>query len=184
MRINWVLASGYQFDPAVDIEVLKQIGPFWGSWNTWRGCGTDNVICHNLSKSKELIKRKFQEGCNFYVPEKNYLELNRPNQVKLYSGSYESQVNNIEDIIAIHLAAIDSDLVLLAGFQLPAIVDTGDRFELHKIKNYYGLIRSLIAGSPAQYVLLDHNGLVDKSCQDLANLTCDTMENVLQLLAQ
>jgi len=184
MRINWVLASGYQFDPAVDIEVLKKIGPFWGSWSTWRGCGTDNVVCHNLSKSKELIKRKFQEGCNFYIPENNYQELNRPNQVKLYSGSYNLEVDNIEDIVAMHLASADSDLVLLAGFQLPPIVDPGDRFELHKIKNYYGLIHSLIASNSAQYVLLDHPEEFDKSYRDLTNLTCDTLENVLQLLAQ
>lgn len=184
MRTNWVIATGHQFDPTVNVEVLKQIGPIWGSWATWRGCATDNVICHNKAKSKELLKRKFQNGCNFYIPENHYQELNRPDSVKLYNGAFAEQVNYIDDIISLHLATTVSDLVLLVGFNLPKIEDSGDKFELHKIKNYYGLIHSLIVSSSAQFVLLDHNGPLDKSYQDLTNLTCDTMENVLQLLAQ
>ena len=184
MRINWVLASGFQFDPTIDIEILKQIGPFWGSWATWRGCATDNVICHTTAQSKKLIKRNFQNDCNFYIPEKNYQDLNRPAKVKLYQGDFNENVDNIEDIISMHLAETLSELVLLVGFNLSEIVDPGDRFALHKIKNYYGLIHSLISTSTAQFVLLDHDGNLDKSYQDLTNLTCDTLENVLQLLAQ
>jgi hypothetical protein len=184
MRINWVIATGHQFDPTVDVETLKQIGPIWGSWATWRGCATDNVICHNTAKAKELIKRKFQDGCNFYIPEKHYQELNRPTPVKLYGGAFEEQVTHIDDIISLHLATETSDLVLLVGFNFSEIVNPGDRFELHKIKNYYGLIHSLVATSSVQFVLLDHAAELDKSYRDLTNLTCDTMENVLQLLAQ
>lgn len=184
MRTNWVIASKYQFDPTIDIEIVKQIGPLWGSWDTWRGCTTDNVVCHTISESKKLIKRNFQAGCNFYIPEKNYQDLNRPSKVKLYRGEYSENVNSIEDIISLHLAEPLSDLVLLVGFNLSEIVDPGDRFALHKIKNYYGLIHSLISKSSAQFVLIDHDGDLDKSYRDLANITCDTLENVLQLLAQ
>jgi hypothetical protein len=60
-----------------------------------------------------------------------------------------------------------------------------DAFELHKKKNYHGLIRGVIATHPeTQWVIVDHDKKLDKSYQDLANLTCDTFGNVLQLLAQ
>ena len=185
MNISWVVSEHYQFDPTIDVDTVKHIGPIWGSWRTWRGCGTDNVICHHKNKAKELIARKFQEGCNFYVPEENFQELNRPTRVKMYGGNYDQEADQMEDIIALHLCAPTSDILLLMGFDLSPIVDPGDRFKLHKIKNYHGMLRSMIATSPdKQFVLVDHPPKLDKGYQDLANLTCDTLENVLQLLAQ
>ena len=44
MNINWVLADQVVLDPTVDIDAMKAIGSFWGSWRTWRAYGTDNVI--------------------------------------------------------------------------------------------------------------------------------------------
>ena len=38
MRVNWAVAAGYSLDPAVNIDIIKGIGPLWGSWQTWRGC--------------------------------------------------------------------------------------------------------------------------------------------------
>jgi hypothetical protein len=47
------------------------------------------------------------------------------------------------------------------------------------------LTRSLIAGHPnTQYVLIDHQKKLEKTFQDLPNLTCDSLGNVLKLLAQ
>jgi hypothetical protein len=186
MNINWVIADGYHVDPTIDLTVLQNIGPIWGSWRTWRSCGTDNVICHNTAKAQELIQRDFQKNCNFFVPEKNFKSIGRPNGVQVYGGEFNEETNSIEDIIALHLSSSKSEIILLLGFNLQKIsTEITDKFELHKIKNYYGLTRSLIASkSEIQFVLVDHPGEPDKSFQDLANLTCDTLENVLQLLAQ
>ena len=111
MQVNWVFADGHQLDPAIDIEKLKSIGPTWGSWRTWRSCGTDNVICHDRSKAEELLTRSFQTSCNFYIPKKYYQELNRPAGVKLYEGDFTQELDHIEDIIALHLIASTSDIV-------------------------------------------------------------------------
>ena len=185
MNISWVVAESYQFDPTVDVDSLKHIGPIWGSWKTWRGCSTDNVICHNRSKAQELIKRKLQEGCNFYIPEKNFQAIQRPTNVKIYKGEFEQETDTLEDIIALHLCVPTSDIILMAGFDLSPIVDPGDRYELHKIKNYHGMLHSLISScSDKQFVLVNYQLELAKSYRALTNLTCDTMENVLQLLAQ
>ena len=185
MRVNWVIAAGHQIDPGLDLDQLKNIGPSWGSWKTWRSCSTDNVICHDLAKSKELVSRAFQAVCNFHVPRSFFQDLGRPMGLKLYDGDYKQQVESIEDIIAMHFAAANSDIVLMLGFDLSKPHTTEDRFEQHRITNYHGLIRSTIANAPeTQWVAVDHTQSLDKAYQNLPNLTCDQMENVLKLLGQ
>ena len=183
MRVNWVFADGYQLDPAVDITSVKGIGPTWGSWRTWRSCGTDNVICHDRGKAQELIKRAFQAVCNFHIPKKHYQDVGRPTGVKLYEGDFTQELDHIEDIIAMHLVAGASDIVLLVGFNLAPLTAPEDPFEQHKLRNYHGLIRSMIASDEVvQWVAVDHPAELDKAYQNLPNLTCDSMSNVLQLL--
>ena len=185
MNISWVIANGYQVDATIDINVMKNIGPIWGSWRTWRACGTDNVICQDYTTACDLVKRNFQKDCNFYIHESHYSNLGRPADVKLYAGEYGDDVTDIEDIISMHLASSTSNVILMLGFNLPKIQHIADRYELHKIKNYYGLIQSLITtNSDTQWVLVDHPTDLSKNFQDLPNLTCDTLGNVLQLLAQ
>jgi hypothetical protein len=183
MRINWVFAANHVIDPAVDTSEIKRIAATWGSWKTWRACETDNVICDDLAKSRELLKRAFQAVCNFYVPRRYYQDLGRPVGTKFYDGEFHEQVDDIEDIIALHLVANVSDIVLLVGFDVsqPAVID--DRFEKHKIQNRLGLIRStFLQNTETQWVLVDHPGPIGKGFQDIANLTCDKFQNVIQLL--
>jgi len=183
MRINWVFAADHKIDPAVDIGSIKRIGATWGSWKTWRSCETDNVICDDLAKSRELLKRAFQAVCNFYLPRRYYQDLGRPVGAKFYDGEFHEQMDDIEDIIALHLVASISDIVLLVGFDVsqPSVID--DRFEKHKVQNRLGLIRStFLQNTETQWVLVDHPGPIGKGFQDIANLTCDKFQNVIQLL--
>ena len=184
MRISWVYAQGYSLDPTVDINKIKDVGPTWGGWQTWRSCGTDNVICHELSKARELTQRAFHAVCNFYIPKKNYESLSRPVGVKLYEGEFPQETLAIQDIISLHLAAQNSDIVLMMGFDLATpVLPEDDRFEKHRILNQHGLIRGVVSGNPdVQWVVVDHAGDLDKAYQILPNLTCDNMENVIQLL--
>jgi len=183
MRINWIFAADYQIDPTIDTQQIKNIGATWGSWKTWRSCQTDNVICDDLSKGRELLKRAFQAVCNFHVPRRYYQDLGRPVGTRLYDGVFAEQVDDIEDIIALHLVLDISDIVLLTGFDLRKPTPTSDRFEQHKIQNRLGLIRSVIQNYPeVQWVLVDHPGELDKGFQNIANLTCDQFQNVIQLL--
>ena len=185
MNINWVIADGYQIDPTVDLDILKSIGPIWGSWTTWRACGTDNVVCQNQSKAQELIKRDFQNLCNFYTSSQFQQALNRPTNVKFYGGEFNQELDSIEDIISLHLAGNSGEIVLMMGFNFPPIAKLADRFELHKLKNRYGLVRSLITSkTDTQFVMIDHPKQMEKTYQTISNLTCDTLGNVLQLLAQ
>lgn len=183
MKVNWVLTSDYLPSSDSVSERLKSIGPLWGSWKTWRDCGTDNVICHDFAKAKELTARAFQAVCNFYLPKKFYQDLQRPVGVRLYDGDYAQTTDHIEDIISLHLAGQDSDIILMLGFDLRPVQDDLDKLEKHKWVNRHGLIRSAIVATPnVQYVLVDHPVELAKNYQNLPNLTCDTMENALKLL--
>ena len=182
MRISWVIAGDYQLDPTVSVEQMKNIGPMWGSWRTWRGCGTDNVICHEQKKARELLDRAFQAVCNFYIPRSLYESLSRPVGIRLYDGDFNQELDGIEDIVAMHLASADSDIVLMLGFGWSLPQNVEDRFERHKITNRHGLKRSAIAGrDQIQWVAIDCIDL-DKSYQNLPNLTCDSLQNALNLL--
>jgi hypothetical protein len=183
MRISWIFAEGYQLSADIDAEKVKAVGSTWGSWRTWRSCSTDNVICHQRSSAQDLIARAFQSVCNFYIPAQHYQDLKRPIGVKLYHGAFDQEVDHIEDIIAMHLVSTTSDLVLLVGFDFSPLEPVEDQFEQHKIKNYHGLIHSMIKSNPAvEWILIDHVPKLDKAYQSLPNLTCDKMKNALQLL--
>ena len=183
MRINWIFADRYQLDPSLNIDHIKSVGATWGSWKTWRSCGTDNVICHDRDKCMELIGRAFQAVCNFYVPKSYYQDLNRPMGVRLYEGDFAMEIDHHEDIVAMNLVADISDIVLLVGFNLDLSNPPTDTFEAHKLRNYHGLIRAAInSNQTTQWVLVDHPAKLDKAYQNLANLTCDTMAHALKLL--
>jgi hypothetical protein len=183
MRINWVFGSGWNPDPAVDLGKIHDIAPSWGSWKNWRSCNTNNVICHDPSQARRLLDRKFQTQCNFYLPRQHYQDLGRPLGVQLYDGNYTEYVTDIEDIVALHLAGSRSELVLVAGIELITTA-SADPLNSVYLRNRLGLVHAVVKNYPAvQWILVDHTAPLDKSFLTFDNLTCDKMENVLNLLS-
>ena len=184
MNINWVVANGFIPDPTVDLDQLKSCGAFWGGWQTWRASGTDNVICHDMSKASDLIQRAFHAVCNFYIPNNIFSGLVRHVGVKLYEGVFVHDLDNQEDIVALHLTAGVSDIVLLLGYDLSEPVKLPDRLQEHRALNYRNLFRQAILDNPdVQWVVVDHDKEFRKDLQDLPNLTRDTLANVIGMLA-
>jgi hypothetical protein len=183
MNVSWVLSNTLILDPSVDIESVKAVGPFWGGWQTWRSCGTDNVICNDFDRAKSLLDRKFNEGCNFYIPNSIYQSLDQPSQVKLYDGTTELDLENKEEIIAMHLAASQSDIILLLGFDWQPKSKNPDRLLDHRAQNYRTLIKhAIVENFSVQWVLIDHPPKLMLELKDLPNLTQDTLSNVLTML--
>jgi hypothetical protein len=173
MNINWVLANQTVLDPLVDLESIKTIGSTWGSWHTWRGCQTDNVICHNAEKAQELIQNSFHTLCNFYIPNFVY-DTNRPTGVKSYIGEFDRYVANPEELVAMHLASTSSDLILLLGFNLTEPTDTE--------RDRLGLTYSIIKNTPnVQWVLLDHEGTTWSEITKLPNFSQDSLHKALNM---
>lgn len=182
MNVSWVLADNLVLDPTINILQLKEIGSMWGSWKTWRGCQTDNVICHNLEKSQELLKRAFHQNCNFYIPNSNWVTLDRPDGVKLYEGSFIDEYQP-EEIIAMHLAASVSDIVLLLGFDLSEKDKIPNKLLEHRAHVYRTLIKHVIENNrEVQWVLVDHTSDIMKMLSKEPNLVKDNMETALSLL--
>lgn len=183
MNINWVLANKIDLDPAVDLSKIKNIGSLWGSWRTWRACQTDNVICHDSDKAKELIGKGMHTFCNFYVSNDVYQNLDSSTRVFCYGGDFSHEVQEQDEIVAMHLAAAASDIVLLLGFDWtakPLPADADKRLLRH---NYINLVREAIAGNAqTQWVVIDHDGDVMPELAQLGNLTQDTMSNVFGML--
>jgi hypothetical protein len=184
MNIQWVFADNLILDPTIDLARMKQGGAFWGSWKTWRAYNTDNVICHDMGKAQELIKRSFQNTCNFYIPNSTYLTLNRPQGVRLYEGNFMgNNVVNQDEIVAMNLAASISDVVLLLGFDFSETPAPDDKLEDVKSKHYRGLVHQAIKSKPSvQWILVDHHAEIYEGLSSLPNLGKDTFDNVLAIL--
>lgn len=180
MKISWALSNLVQLDPMQNVDDLKRLGAFWGSWCTWRACATDNVICYEMSQASELIKRDFHRCCNFYIPNDIYVSLDRPTGVYLYEGKFVHDVIHQEEIIAMHLAATTSDIVLLLGFDLTKLVPDSDRLQSHRAHHHRNLVRQAIKTyQQVQWVIVDHPAPLDPSMSDLPNISIDTLQNVL-----
>lgn len=184
MNISWVLADSVVLDPTLDPADLKQVGPVWGSWRTWRACQTDNVICHDMQKAADLVKRQFQNNCNFYLPNSVHASLDRPDGVRLYEGDFVHDVDRQEEIVALHLAASTSDIVLLLGFDLTPLSTDTDRLLAHRAQHHRNLLRqAMVNYDQVQWVVVDHPGNLDPKLANLDNILLDTMQTVLTMAA-
>jgi hypothetical protein len=182
MNISWVLADSVVLDPTQSINDLKRLGALWGSWRTWRAYQTDNVICHDQAKAAELIKRNFQTHCNLYIPNSVYTNLDRPDGVRLYEGEFVHDVDRQEEIVAIHLAATTSDIVLILGWDLAQLTPDADRFKTVQAQHHRNLLRQALQDyDQVQWVIVDHLEPVDPNLTNLGNVGMDTMAAVLAL---
>lgn len=182
MNISWVLADSATADPTVDLAKLKSIGAFWGSWRTWRAFQTDNVICHDQRKADELITRNFQSSCNFYIPNSVYISLDRPSNVQIYEGAFVHDVACQEEIVAMHLAATTSDIVLLFGFDLKELIPTTDQLANNRAQHHRNHIHQAIKTyNQIQWVVVDHAGDLDPNLAKLDNIVTDNLQAVLAL---
>ena len=180
MKISWGIANSAVIDPTVNLEKLKNIGPFWGGWRTWRSYQTDNVVCHTAAEAKNLVQRQFHTKCNLYVPSELWNDLDRPAGVKLYGGTFNQMVNDPDDIVSMHLAAAHSNIVLLVGFDLSECAQNLDKLAKHRWHNHIQyVLHILTANAQIQWVVLDHEGAIDKQLQSQPNLLQDAMNNVL-----
>jgi hypothetical protein len=180
MNINWVLSDNLVLDPMVTVDQLKELGSFWGSWRTWRSYQTDNVVCHAMSKAQELIHRKFHQHCNFYIPNSLYVDLDRPQGVRLYEGNFVHDIDNQEEIVSMHLAAGLCDIVLLLGFDFQKKPKNSDRLLEHRAHAYRELVYQVIKNNPTvQWVIIDHPGELREEMSLLENITLDSLSNIL-----
>ena len=100
--------------------------------------------------------------------------------VKLYEGEFLHDVEHKEEIVALHLAASVTDIVLLLGFDFSEQPKQADRLLEHRAHNYrLGVNQVLTDNNQVQWVLIDHPADIMKMLSNLENLSKDTMETAL-----
>jgi hypothetical protein len=88
-----------------------------------------------------------------------------------------------EEIVALHLTSGISDIVLLLGFDLAEADLVADRLERHRALNYRNLVRQAMKdNAQTQWVLVDHPKDIGKDFVELENLTQDSLTNVIGML--
>jgi hypothetical protein len=83
-----------------------------------------------------------------------------------------------------HLAASQSDIVLLMGFDWTKKPKFTDRLLEHHAHVYRTLVGHTVRNNPnVQWVLVDHSPDIWKDLTKLENLTQDTFSNIIKMLA-
>lgn len=183
MQIAWALSENIGSDK-INPEHLKAVAPIWGPYATWNEYRTDNVICHDNKKAKDLIKRAFHAIFNLYLPKTSYIELGRPVGVKLYEGDFKDPlVDHKEDIVTLNLVASNYEIVLMYGWDLSPVSDDEDKIIQHRSKAYRHNIATIINDNPkVQFVLVDYEDKLAPNFKELENLSIDSMDAVKELL--
>jgi hypothetical protein len=178
MKISWILSEEIKAD-TLDMSVVREVAPAWGSWKVWQNYKIDNCVCTDIAEAKNLIGKAFHAVCNFYIMEDHYTEVGSPVGAKIYKGYFKNDnIHNKDDIVALNLAVPTSDIVLMSGFNFsPLTSDDTDREE------YYYNVRELIkTHSNVQFVLVDYEYELASWTEELDNLTQDTIHSVKSLL--
>lgn len=172
MKISWIVSDQVNLDPTIDLSRLKDVGSIWGSVRTWRAYQTDNVVCNNQEQAQKLIEGKFNQRCNFYIPKQVFEKLGSPAQVRAYGGEFEYQTSRIEEVISMHLASADSDIILLLGFDFNSDTDV----------HFSKLVEACIKNNEnTQWVLVDYT--VPNFLQGLNNVAADSLASIFEQLA-
>lgn len=183
MNICWIIDRDCIPAHDGDPDRIKDVGSVWSSWQAWRAWSSDNVLVYDFSSSQNLVRRGYHQRCNLYIRQDYFSQLGRPNLARVYSGDLDTEFDRQEEVMCMLLAAGSSDIVLLMGFDLAETQST-DAYQRHRNKNYLNAVKRACLGWPdRQWVVVDPPQPPDKSFQDITNLTCDTMDNVLHLLA-
>lgn len=175
MKISWLFSENTDLGPHVDVKELHNLAPIWGGWRTWRGYGTDNVICYDVAQALTLLEQDYQKVCNLYIHHTAWEKANKPAGVHAFGGDFPIDVQHPDDIVGMHLAAGQNQIVLMIGFSLA---------QQQPVTPYVELIaQSVRTNSKTQWVLVDHPKDLLSPFAGLKNITCDTMNNVLSLLS-
>ena len=174
MNLNWVLAEHAVLASSVTGNSLNNTAPVWSSWRHVRGYQVDNAVCYNPSVAQQLIDQEWHKLCNLYVPDA-VIQKNPTSPVRAFAGSFDVNIPSQDDIVCIHLAAAQSNVVLLLGFDLDS--STSEK------QTYIDLIYAVMDSYPTvQWVMIDPIGKPEPRFFELTNFTCDSIQNVLNLL--
>jgi len=184
MRVSWVIADDAVLAPGTDPDQLKAIGSLWGGWRNQRAYQVDNVVCNDLRRTTALIQHGIHQRCNLFVSRTNHRTLGQPEGMQVYEGEFMHELDRQDEIVTLHLAAGQSDIVLLLGFDWQPQVTNPDALLELRAHNYRQLVRHVIQdNSEIQWVLIDHPPRLMPELANLSNLTVDTLSNVFELLA-
>ena len=177
MNISWVISNTVRLPSGIDASQLKNVGSLWGGWQTWRSCQTDNVVCHDTTQAQLLIDTGFATKCNLYIPQALHVTLENPKGIMSYGGEFSHDIDNKEEIIAMHLASTASDIVLLLGFDWPI---PATESQTHHLGMTYHVIQST---PQTQWVLINSKSAVPAELTKLDNFSTDVINNVFELLS-
>ncbi len=170
MNISWVLAEHAILPANVSAITLNSVAPVWSSWRNVRGYQVDNAVCYNKDIAAQLIQCDWHRLCNLYVSSE-LQQQTKKSPIYAFGGSFEFDIPSHDDIVCLHLAASQNQVVLMLGF------------DLKSSQTYRDLVYTTVNAYPAtQWVLVDSPDDLPQQFGELTNLTCDSMNSVLNLL--
>lgn len=185
MEICWVVQKDYNPELNIGAEKMKDLCTVWGSYESWRRCLTDNCVVEDFSEALRLIDRELNLKTNLWTHEENYDNLGRPEALSLHNITIDKTLQDKDDLVALALAGARYDLVMCIGFDISLHTEITDKLALHEHKRYLSAIANIVKGfDQTQFVFIDLPADPSENFDNLANLTCDNIENVLTLVSE
>jgi hypothetical protein len=170
MNVSWVLAEHAILPANVSASTLNSVAPVWSSWRNIRSYQVDNAVCYHTGTANQLIDCDWHQLCNLYVSSE-IQQQTKKSPIYAFGGSFDFDIPSHDDIVCLHLAASQNQVVLMLGF------------DLTQNQTYADLIYTTVSSYPdTQWVLVDNSNEPSAQLKELTNLTCDSMNNVLNLL--
>ena len=183
LRTNWVVSNNPPVNTLAHIKSLCPRSHIWGGWSSWHQFMTDNVICHDHPSAATLVDKKFHRQCNLFFPATFKLDFGTLPNVTYYGGEFAHEIDNREEVVALHLAGANSDIVLLHGFDWRGTSDYADDFDRYKKHCYKSLVTEALKSMPmVQWVLVNHTEMPFEELSGMDNVCCDSLDAVKALL--
>lgn len=177
MKISVVFANQAWVDPLVNLFDLRKVGTIWAAWNQWHQLFPHRTICHWYQESQRLIDAGFHRRCEMFVPETVFNALKKPRGVKSYGGEFLHEIPDPEELVAMFLAAAESDIVVLVGYNW-ALPDNNDSMATYIAENRLAVIMDAIRGAPdVQWIIAGDT--VPEQLREFENVDSDTLENII-----
>lgn len=184
LRINWIVANTPSPTASTAIKTLNPSAKIWGGWSSWHAFMTDSIICHDHEKAVALVEKKFYRSNKLFFPATFKIDLGVLQNVVYYGGEFAHEIDNREEIVAMHLCGNQSDIVLMHGFDWRHLATHTDEFDLYKKHCYKNLVVEAVKAMPnTQWVLVDHTQMPFDELEGIDNVCCDTLDNVKTLIA-
>ena len=174
MKIATIVANDYTTN-LITPQDLRKIGAVWSSLDAHNRWLSDNVVCYSNESARIAVNLGVNNNNHFFINSANFDAIGKQKNIHYFEGNFPGEFTRPDEIIAMHLAGMYFDLVILLGFDL-SHSDDGDQ-----ARYISSAMAAIQTRENTQWVAVLPNNKVSERLVALDNFTTDTIDSILTL---